>query len=65
MENKLFSVIRIGFVNSETGNMDETEFDTDDQNEAMCLFRDFCEENGFGKPEVLYSDVYWIREFRE
>lgn len=62
MKDKLFPVIRIGFLNPETGNMDETEFDTDDQSEAMCLFRDFCRENRFRMPEVLYVDDDWIRE---
>lgn len=62
MENKMTRVVRIGFINTETGNVDETEFDADAQSKAMCLFRDFCRENRFGMPDVLYSDDDWIGE---
>lgn len=62
MENKMTRVVRIGFINPETGNMDETEFDTANHIEAMYLFRDFCMENNFGTPKILYADACRSRE---
>ena len=56
MINKTIPTIQIGFINPETGNLDETEFDTDSYSEAMCLFHDFCAENRFSTPEILYVE---------
>lgn len=53
---KEIEIVRIGFVNPETENEDETEFDTGDFGEALRLFRkDFCNDNGWDKcPEIIY-----------
>lgn len=55
---KEINIVRIGFVNPETENEDETEFDTGDMGEALRLFRkDFCNDNGWDKcPEIIYIE---------
>lgn len=45
--------VNVGFVNSD-GEDDETQFDIDNLDDLAELFSDFCEENGFGLPELLY-----------
>lgn len=58
LEKKTREVVRIGFINPDTGNADETEFDTSDTDEALRLFReDFCDDNGWCKcPEITYVE---------
>ena len=51
------TVTRIGFHNTNDNRMDETEFDTADTNEALMLFEDFCNENGFGRVNVEYIET--------
>lgn len=48
-------VTRIGFLNNNV--LDETEFDTSNEAEAMALFSDFCKENNLVNPKVEYIEV--------
>lgn len=50
--------VRIGFVNPDTGNDDETEFDVNSIFEALNLFRnDFREDNHWKEmPKILYIE---------
>lgn len=52
---RTITVCRIGFVHP-NGLMDETEFDTDNDAEALDLFKDFCEENHFENVKIDYME---------
>lgn len=53
--NNFITVCRIGFIDP-LGKHDETEFDTDNNAEAMELFKSFCSENHFDHVEIEYLE---------
>lgn len=60
---KIITVCRIGFIDPD-GRWNETEFDTDNETEAMKLFGDFCKENHFDDVRVEYIE-YGQEEIEE
>ena len=54
--------VNIGFINSD-GKADETQFCIENLDELGELFYDFCDENDFGRPELLY--IYSLEHYFE
>lgn len=46
--------VNIGFWNNVDNMEDETQFDVERVDELAEVFNDFCDENNFGRPDLLY-----------
>ena len=56
-------VYNIGFMNPETKLTDETQFDVDNFEELLELFKDFSKENHFEKdPTIMYVEFVGLRQ---